>query len=673
MSNSESAISSPATSSNAATDNPAISQPIALPKLECDIVMKGGITSGVVYPLAVVELAKSYRFRNVGGTSAGAIAAAATAAAELGRGKPGAGFGLFKKLPGWLQADAIDRPGSRLQALFQPQPRTRKLFTIMLAALEKEHKSRKLLRAFLRGFWPSVLIGAIPGVLVMRLMRPDNMLEVFLGLLLGLLVMLVGILLAVLADLFVQVTQTLPANNFGLCNGYRPRTKVKPRNLPLTEWLHEYLKQLAALTEDDSPLTFAHLQAQNINLLMMTTNLTHGLPHRLPFEDKLYFYNPKDFKRLFPPAVIEYLEQQNTKYETQGGSPVSLPNGDRLWRFPHGDDLPVVVAVRMSLSFPILLSAIPLYTFSKAKNDPRPVAKRCWFSDGGITSNFPVHFFDGPLPSRPTFAINLIPFGEGETKSEDETQNIYVPTTNKGGIKVVWSRFDQPSSNAQQLFGFLGAIFGAAQNWADNSQLPMPGYRDRIAHVKLDASEGGLNLNMPKTVIENLSERGRIAGARLASQFNSPEPDTKAAKTKGEPVMTLTWLNHRWVRYRTTMASLETYLFALHETYTQTPPDGGPSYENLVARGLQDPPASYRLGVDKSKGINQTLFALETTQELMAVVAAWKAKHHDKNAASFNSGSVPSPRAVLRAQSGGRAAGKPVDDALEDGADGEDT
>ena len=47
--------------------------------------MEGGTTSGVVYPLAVCELATNFRFRNVGGASAGAIAAALTAAAELGR------------------------------------------------------------------------------------------------------------------------------------------------------------------------------------------------------------------------------------------------------------------------------------------------------------------------------------------------------------------------------------------------------------------------------------------------------------------------------------------------------------------------------------------------------------------------------------------------------------
>src|SRR5438067_2345341 len=57
------------------------------PERKCDIVMKGGITSGIVYPRAVAALAKEYRFVNVGGASAGAIAAGATAACEYARTK----------------------------------------------------------------------------------------------------------------------------------------------------------------------------------------------------------------------------------------------------------------------------------------------------------------------------------------------------------------------------------------------------------------------------------------------------------------------------------------------------------------------------------------------------------------------------------------------------------
>ncbi len=53
--------------------------------------------------------------------------------------------------------------------------------------------------------------------------------------------------------------------------------------------------------------------------------------------------------------------------------------------------MPVVVAVRMSLNFPLLLSAVPLHAidFSRVKEEDRRL-ERCWFSDGGISSNFPV-------------------------------------------------------------------------------------------------------------------------------------------------------------------------------------------------------------------------------------------------------------------------------------------
>ncbi|HEV8630869.1 MAG TPA: SuhR protein, partial [Thermoanaerobaculia bacterium] len=51
---------------------------------DCDLVMKGGITSGVIYPPLVARLARRFRLRNIGGTSAGAIAAAAAAAAQHG-------------------------------------------------------------------------------------------------------------------------------------------------------------------------------------------------------------------------------------------------------------------------------------------------------------------------------------------------------------------------------------------------------------------------------------------------------------------------------------------------------------------------------------------------------------------------------------------------------------
>src|SRR5512140_37748 len=101
--------------------------PKPIPKRFCDIVMKGGITSGVVYPLAIVELAEEFRFKNIGGTSAGAIAAALTAAAEYRRVSTGLGGGFdeLRKLPDFLAGKTDGQPN--LLNLFPPTRPTRRL------------------------------------------------------------------------------------------------------------------------------------------------------------------------------------------------------------------------------------------------------------------------------------------------------------------------------------------------------------------------------------------------------------------------------------------------------------------------------------------------------------------------------------------------------------------
>src|SRR4051812_22015373 len=90
-------------------------------RLECDLVMKGGITSGVVYPTAILRLAAKYDFRSIGGTSAGAIAAAATAAAQYGRAS--GGMEKLAELGKELGEDGV------LRGLFEPQPEMKPLMT----------------------------------------------------------------------------------------------------------------------------------------------------------------------------------------------------------------------------------------------------------------------------------------------------------------------------------------------------------------------------------------------------------------------------------------------------------------------------------------------------------------------------------------------------------------
>src|SRR5690349_23902716 len=103
-------------------------------ELFCDVVMKGGITSGIVYPRAINELANTYTFKNVGGTSAGAIAATLAAAAEYRRRKEKtlAGFDELNKLPAQLSDGALEK-------LFQPQWNTRSLYRLALAFIGSSH------------------------------------------------------------------------------------------------------------------------------------------------------------------------------------------------------------------------------------------------------------------------------------------------------------------------------------------------------------------------------------------------------------------------------------------------------------------------------------------------------------------------------------------------------
>ena len=96
----------------------------------CDLVMKGGITSGIVYPSLVLKLAEHYRFASIGGTSAGAIAGALSAAAEYGRQRDNGGG--TDQLEAALRS--LGEPGA-IVGLFQPTPPTRPLFDVITKAL----------------------------------------------------------------------------------------------------------------------------------------------------------------------------------------------------------------------------------------------------------------------------------------------------------------------------------------------------------------------------------------------------------------------------------------------------------------------------------------------------------------------------------------------------------
>ena len=194
----------------------------------------------------------------------------------------------------------------------------------------------------------------------------------------------------------------------------------------------------------------------------------------------------------------------------------------------------------MSLSFPLLFSAVPLHAIDRDATGT-PIFRPCWFSDGGICSNFPMHLFDGLVPSWPTFGINL------EAKGEWQDM-VYLPTHYEDGYDERWNRFaDEDREPASRFGGFLAAIVGTMQNWNDNSLARMPGLRDRIARVRMLPDEGGMNLDMDKDQITAVATKGKLAAQKLIDRFALLTPAGRQAAG---------WDEHRFVRLNTLMKML---------------------------------------------------------------------------------------------------------------------
>lgn len=172
----------------------------------------------------------------------------------------------------------------------------------------------------------------------------------------------------------------------------------------------------------------------------------------------------------------------------------------------------------MSLRFPLLFAAVPLWAIDYEHPRKDRDFQRCLFSDGGIASNFPMHLFDGLVPQWPTFGIDLEPAIKGLSG------RTFLPQRYVEGIADRWSRFDQAEKSASRLGGFLAGIANAMQNWNDNTQARLAGVRDRVVRVRLEKNRGGLNLDMPADVISDVAGRGAEAADKLVARFLSASP-----------------------------------------------------------------------------------------------------------------------------------------------------
>jgi hypothetical protein len=379
-----------------------------------------------------------------------------------------------------------------------------------------------------------------------------------------------GLALGLVSGRFgLTLLRGLHANGYGLCSG---RTADEPPAAPgLTDWLLDYFDTLAGRNLTDRPLTFGDLWGlprdertivaepedtpladRLVNLQVVTTAVSQQMCHTIPFREGAgaFYYDPTEWARLFPERVMRWLaavSAAQSKGETWRNAA-----GAEVLKLPSNRYLPVVVAVRMSLSFPLLLSAVPLYARDVSLRSPRGPApiKRVWFSDGGISSNLPLHFFDAPLPGRPTFAVNLKeehpahPIDPARAAC-DQDGRVYLPTTNNAGRALYWGA---PADDTPMgIVAFLWSIVDTMQSWRDEILFPYPGYRDRIVQISQRPNEGGLNLKMPKPNIDALSDAGECAGERLVERF---DPLSTSPARGG-------WENHQQIRLRTFLSVVE--------------------------------------------------------------------------------------------------------------------
>jgi hypothetical protein len=501
---------------------------IQAPESVCDIVLKGGITSGVVYPLALVALAKKYRFASIGGTSAGAIAAAAAAAAEYGRPVKDAGFDRLAKIPGEV--------GPNLLLMFQPTPLLKPLFDIFVATLKAKSKAGAFLAliwAALNGYWPSALLGLLPGAIVVALALVYRCGAGFL--LFGALLAFVGMVLGLIWRLWRAASVDLVADGFGLCPGIRQSYSSREG---FTDWLARLINEAAGLEAGDPPLTFGDLAKpsggrQPIQLAMMTTSLMEKCPYTLPLlKERRFVFKKSEWDRVFPDWIMAFLTRECDRFTPQAGEP------GEYYYFPDAARLPIIVGARMSLSFPLLISGVPLWRCDfTLKKDEQHKLRPCLFSDGGLSSNFPIHFFDHLMPNHPTFAISLDDYDKNRNYSD-----VWLPSSDHAG-----SGSQVPVLPFSGLGGFLMRLLMSAKDWQDNLQSVLPGYRERIVHVVLKPEEGGLNLTMDEATIQKLVGYGKQAGEKLCTEFDMDE--------------------HRWRRFLVSMARMEETLDEVADAY----------------------------------------------------------------------------------------------------------
>ena len=521
----------------------------------CDLVMKGGLTSGIVYSTAIPQLASQYRLKNIGGTSAGAIGAIIASSAEYRRQKDGTP-------QGFIETEALSEElANNLSAIFQPSHGLKSLYNALFNGIGKSTFAK--IKSFIFAFWFLTLpIMPLVAYGIFKLLEPhflDGMIFCNIVIYAAFFIPVLAITwaLSLLAWILIVNIKALRNNHYGLCTG---KTQNDKGPLAFSDWLAEKINTVAGLPAGTGhkPLCVKDLRKFDIHPATITTDLSTGRPYQLPLLSSAHYFQADEFRKLFPDWIMDYLIEKGESY---GRKPIHKKLG--LYKLAYDENMPVLMLVRLSLSFPLLISAVPLYRRDYTESgEDKGHYEKCIFSDGGISSNFPIHFFDSLLPRRPTFGISLNSSKGASTKYKANDRVKFMPP-------LVSEQ--TPVNKITGLMSFFSKIFGTAANWQDTLQSQLKGYADRIVEIKLDSEkEGGLNLNMPPDTIRDLQWLGQQAGKAFLNDFDE---DT-----------------HRYYRAITSIPHIEALLLDYAENFTDTSEWSGGDWAYI----FEDMEASYK-------------------------------------------------------------------------------
>ncbi|MBI4941395.1 MAG: hypothetical protein HY830_11670 [Actinobacteria bacterium] len=287
-----------------------------------------------------------------------------------------------------------------------------------------------------------------------------------------------------------------------------------------------------------------------VDLLLTTTNVSQHRPYRFPLpvaaELERRGLTPLLFCRMcleavLPVRVVAHLVQASPALEPDHTCP--RHEGSQLHELPDPWDVPVALAVRMSMAVPGLLAAVPLATVEADRDRPGEGSVHLhWFADGDLSAGMPVGAFDTLLPRWPTFGFHVRP-DAATARTADEA-----PTAGPGWVlpeqdavrrAVHWQ--DVPTLGA-----FARMLLGTARSWGDASVTDLPGFRGRVAQVSAgDRGDGPdpVPFVRQRTLL-SLALRGFAAGEAMRLRFTGSD-DGVSGQSQTD--------RYRWIRLRTAL------------------------------------------------------------------------------------------------------------------------